>query len=338
MLMASRREILLSQIGNFPVQNGAPPEPPLMIGIGALTDHRRIRELPAKERYIEWQALKHTFLDLDALETWRVRAERNLAHTIAAGRLQDDPVETAHRHAVELCSNLCLVMAIAPDMHRSIESELVKFEGLEEFLSESRDKPALLLGDHLSAYQVAAMGVAACRSPVHMIALKRPEAVSFDKTFSPMRELGKLYIDSEKGNTIPPIMVPSATASVQCLRAMRRNERIYFNVDSDMGVSKADAHATFLGKTLMAPQALYAIALGAGSLFYRLSIARSGAYDDPAQHVYTITLQKLVSPQLEGLGGFHQERLDDVIRRLRRWPAAWSIWRYWDHDGPTAHR
>jgi lauroyl/myristoyl acyltransferase len=300
--------------------------------IGTPEQHERIGKLNPRDRYVAWQAISDQLLDAQVLEEFRLGALANLTAINNAGLIRLDPSESAARFVSETRNNLCLLLSLAPDTYRSQRSALCEIEGLEDYLRETADRPAVLLGDHLHSFHCAVLALAASRFPIHMMSLVPPGGVPFQDRWSHLGELAKRYVDPARGLTVPPIMIPSPTASIHLLRALRRNEAIFFNVDSELGIAATSGDVSFLGRPMAVPRAIYELAIGASALFYSLTITREGQDDRVEDHRFVIEIKKLPTPSKTQIDEFHAERLRLVEERLKAAPHAWLIWRFADYD------
>ncbi len=291
--------------------------------------HRLISVLPLRLRYMAWHACSSSLFNKAALKEHATRAAANFAASPIFTPTAATVARFRHRYEQEVRNNFCLLLAIAPRLHRPVRSSLFSIQGLEALRHHGVDRPILFLGSHLSATHSAAVAIAATGLRSIHLTTMMPHRTTFQERWSHLYELGQRYVDPAIGNPIPAIVVPDPKATIHLLRALRRREPIWFAVDTDVGISASTAVCEFLGLSVAAPTTLYEMALREKAVFFQMDVERTGDVDRPLTHHFHVRITHDAEPTPDGLKEYHQRVLDLTAEKVRRNPASWTIWRYW---------
>lgn len=298
--------------------------------IGHPALHRLISVLPLRLRYVAWHAFSSGLFNKAALKEQATRAAANFAASPIFTPTAENVAQFRHGYEQEVRNNFCLLLAIAPRLHRPVRSSFFSIEGLEALQRHGIDGPILFLGSHLSAYHSAVVAIAATGLRSIHLTTVMPHRTTFQERWSHLYELGQRYVDPAIGNPIPAIIVPDPKATMHLLRALRRREPIWFAVDTDVGISASTAICEFLGRPVAAPTTLYEMALREKAVFFQMDVERTGDVNRPLTHRFHVRIRHDAGPAPDELKEYHQHLLDLTAEKVRRNPASWTIWRYWE--------
>lgn len=300
--------------------------------IGHPALHRLISVLPLGLRYLAWHVFSGGLFNQAGLREHATRAAANFAASPVFNPTAEEVTRFRQGYEQEVRNNFCLLLAIAPKLHQPVRSSFFRVEGLESLRRRMADGPILFLGSHLSAYHSAAVAIAAAGLRSIHLTTVMPHRTTFQERWSHLYELGKRYVDEAIGNPIPAIIVPDPKATMHLLRALRRREPIWFAVDTDVGISASTAICEFLGQPVAVPTTLYEMALRENAVFFQMDVERTGDVDRPLTHRFHVRIRHDPGPASGELKAYHQRLLDLVAERVRRNPASWTIWRYWERQ------